>query len=454
MSEETKTISAPDKVRAALAKSSLLRLFRKRWRRLYGPFSRASARLLDYLSATDVRRGRTSLAMAIAINLIVLTLLSTFARVRIWIPNAPSDTIQVTLVETLPFDLPLRDPDPQPIPEPEPEPEPEIVEELEPEPEPEPDPVPEPEEPAAPEPEPEPEAQPEPQLNLNRDPQFALPADAPEPLIPDPAPAAEDDLTLPEPQEDPLAPFDAAEQPLISVEDEASQTAGLEEILGQEEADGDSEPEERDAADAPEVEPELTEAPSGDDMFDEEPVFGRRTFILPQVALPTVDAEGKPLPEGVAAILPGDSGVVAIFCPEQFSNEDKQKECAGRTEIRSGWRPGASGEDWSRATELLKRDRKDGVTGPTIGPVAAEIESRRQEDLLRDLRDPRRSDAGVNNLPDAGDDNLMRGVEGNRPAIGPGAFEPSWTLRDRPEDISKKDLEELERRIKEAEDGN
>ncbi|GJL92090.1 MAG: hypothetical protein DHS20C04_17490 [Hyphococcus sp.] len=395
----------------------------------------------------------------------MLTLLSTFARVRIWIPNAPSDTIQVTLVETLPFDLPLRDvdlqPDPEPEPEliePEPEPEPEIVEEPEPEPEPAPEPEPEPEQPATPEPEPEPQPAPEPELNLNIEPQLAPPADAPEPLIPDPPPAAEDALTLPEPEEEPLAPVEEAEQPLITVEEEASQEAGLEETLGDDESDGEDEIAAAEQVEEPEAEPELAEAPpeepSGDDMFDEEPVFGRRSFIAPQVALPQVDLSGAPLPDGAAAILPGDSGVVAIFCPEQFTNADKQEECAGRREIRSGWRPGASGEDWSRATELLKRDRERGITGPTVGPA---YETRRDAidyGRVEELRDFRRTQNDVNNLPDAGDDNLNRGVEGNRPPIAPPAFEPSWTLRDRPEGISQKDLDELERRIKEDQDDN
>jgi hypothetical protein len=294
-------------------------------------------------------------------------------------------------------------------------------------------------------------------LNLELEPQFAPPADAPEPLIPDPAPAAEDDLSLPEPEEAPLAPVEDAEQPLITVEEEAAQEPGLEEVLGDDQTEGEDETLASEQIEEPEAEPEFAEtpeAPSGDDMFDEEPVFGRRTFLAPQVALPQVDLSGTPLPEGAAALLPGDSGVVAILCPEQFTNEDKQAECAGRRQIRSGWRPGASGEDWSRATELLKRDRERGISGPTAGPA---FETRRDAidyGQVESLRDFRRNDAGVNNLPDAGDDNLNRGVEGNRPAIGPKEFEPSWTLRDLPEGMTQKELEELERQLREADDGN
>ncbi len=413
------------------------------WRRAYGPWGRVSARFLDYLAENDARRGRAALVMALSINLVVLTLMSTFARVRIWAPNAPSDTIMVTLVETLPLDLPLRDPAIDPVPEelpveeePEPEPEPEIVEEPEPEPEPEPDPVPEPpaeEEPEAePEPEPEiveePEPAPEPELQLNLDdePQFAPPADAPEPLIPDPAPVADDDNLLPDPLEDEQAPAEDDPEPLISVEPELPPESGLDEILGDEESDGEEEAQEGEedegedalAEELAEQEPE--EELTGDDMFDEEPVFGQRRFTLPRVALPL----------GEAAIAPGDSGVVAIFCPEEFTNEDKAKECAGRREIRSGWRPGSSGEDWSRATELLKGSRESGVMGPTAGPVLERTIRERERELVEGLSDPRRSQDSVNNLPDAGDDNMMRGVEGDRPNIGPKPFEPTWTLKD------------------------
>lgn len=462
MTEETKPPIAPEK--AKLPQSIKFAKLRRHWRRFYRPFGRSSSRLLDYLAATEPRKRRTSFALAIAINLIVLTLLSTFARVRIWIPNAPSDTIQVTLVEPLPFDLPLRDVDLEPTPEPEPaEPEPtepEIVEEPEPEPEPAPQPEPEPEQPATPEPEaepePAPEPEPEPELQLNLEPEFAPPADAPEPLIPDPAPAAEDEATLPAPEEEPLAPVEEAEQPLVEVEEEAAQEAGLEDILGDDESDGEDQTLAAEPAEEieSEVEPDLAEAPSGDDAFDEEPVFGRRTLLTPRVALPQVDLSGTPLPEGAAAILPGDSGVVAIFCPEQFSDADKQAECSGRTQIRSGWRPGASGEDWSRARELLQRDRERGITGPTHGPVVETLRNRTDYGDAEALRDFRRADPGISNLPDAGDDNLNRGVEGNRPAIGPREFEPSWTLRDLPEGLSQKDIDELKRQLREAEDEN
>ncbi|MEZ5894134.1 MAG: hypothetical protein R3C58_13455 [Parvularculaceae bacterium] len=472
MTETETTTPAPGKkARDSHAEPSLLRrVFRAKafagvlalWRRVYGPIERPSARFLDWLGADDRRRGRASLALAIAINLIVLTLMSTFARVQIWIPNAPSDTIQLTLVEPLPFDLPLRDPELDPVePEPqpeevvEPEPEPEIVEELEPEPEPEPEPVPAEEPPAEPEPEvvepaPEPEPEPEPELNLDLEPQLAPPAEDPEPLILEPEPAQPELEEAPSPEvtEEPQSPAEDSEQPLLSVEPESPPEVGLDEVLGENEAEGEDEARKKEEEEAPLAEAE-PEAPSGDDMFDEEPVFGRRQFVLPQVALPGVDLSGAEAPPGEAAFNLGDSGVVAIFCPEHFSDVEKQKECAGRPEIRSGWRPGASGEDWSKATELLKQDRNRGIVGPTVGPAADLLYRKRELERTEDLNDFRRSQDSVNNLPDSGDDNLMRGVEGNRPDIGPKAFEPGWAKRETPDGVSQEDIEELKKKIEE-----
>ena len=432
------------------------------FKRIFGPWSRTSARIINYLSANERRQGRTALVLALSINLIVLTLMSTFARVRIWIPNAPSDTIQITLVEPLPMDLPLRDPvieiEPEPEPEEaEPEPEPEIVEEPEQRPDPVPDPEPEAPAEITPEPEPEPEIieEPEPEINLDIRPQLAPPADAPEPLIADPEPVVEDDFVVPAPElvEEAQSPIEEDPEPLVSVEPQSAPEAGLDEILGEDEALGDDVASEEDDG-VIEDEPQLAEAPEepiGDDMFDEEPDLGARRFVLPQVALPQVDSSVPALAPGEAILDPGASGVIAIFCPEQFTNEEKQKECAGRPEIRSGWRPGASGEDWSRATELLKNDRNRGITGPTAGPVADTLTRRRDLQRMEDLRDFRRSADDINNLPDAGDDNLMRGIEGNRPNIGPAPFEPNWTLRE-DNGLTQKEIDELKKQLEEAAD--
>ena len=236
--------------------------------------------------------------------------------------------------------------------------------------------------------------------------------------------------------------------PLIAVEPEARRESGLEELIGQEEGEGE------DAAgeEGPFVEGEPEgaleetlaeeEAPRNDDMFDEEPTFAGRHFMRPRVQLPL----------GEAPINPGSSGVVAIFCPEEFTDDNKIEECAGRPEIRSGWRPGDSGEDWARATELLQRSREAGRTGPDLDKVIGVEAARRFDDArrIRDLRDPARSQGGVNNLTDAGDDNIMRGVEGDRPAIGPAPFEPGWTFRDDSE-LTQEEIEELRRQLEEAE---
>jgi len=477
--DQEKAENKPASPRGGLA----LRRARYWARKAYRPWGRISARFLDYLAAKERRQNVASIVLAVAINIMVLTLLSTFARVRIFIPNAPSDTIQLTLVEPLPFDLPLRDPelDPEPevqepevVEEPEPEPEPEIVEEEEITPE--PDPVPEPpqEAEAQPEPEPEivrepepepepvepevveePEPEPEPQLDLDVSPQLAPEAIAPEPLIAEePTPAEPEEFTLeqPEPVEDEQLLAEEAPEPLVSVEPEEERQPGVDDILGEDEAQGEDEaeapaeeeeeePEEEAPADAPVAEV------TGDDMFDQEPSLSSRRFVLPQVALPSFDN----LPAGAAsdgtAVLPTDSGVVAIFCPEQFDDEDKQKECAGRREIRSGWRPGDSGENWDRAVELLKQNRARGATGPSYGPVADTLARRREADRVIEMRNSTVA------APGAVGDNVTSTLEANRPDIGPKSFEPNWTVRDTPEGISEKDLEELRRSV-EGEDGD
>ncbi len=430
--------------------------------------------MLDRLAANERRRRVSALAIAISINLIVLTLLSVFARVRIWIPNAPSATINVTLVEIPRLELPeLRDPaliplekEPEPELEPDPEPEPEIVEEPEPEPEPEPDPITEPEAPAEPEPEPEiieeqepepeiveqPEAEPE--LNLDLEPDFAPPAEDPEPLIPDPTPAAEDDLTLPAPEEDVVeqTPVEEDPEPLVSVEPEQNQEAGLDELLGETDAEGEDEAGEEGVDTDPALNPEeelLAEeetedaAPQNDDIFDQEPTFSSRRFIKPRVQLPL----------GEAPIVSGTSGVVAIFCPEEFDDENKAAECAGRRQILSGWKPGDSGEDYSGAVELLQQAREQGKTGPELDKLVSPAGARRIQDqrIIDSLRNPGDDDDVAGAISQGGDDNILRGVEGNRPDIGPSTPQPGWATREDGE-LTQKEIDELEEALREAEE--
>jgi hypothetical protein len=161
--------------------------------------------------------------------------------------------------------------------------------------------------------------------------------------------------------------------------------------------------------------------------------------------LPNVD-----LPEGQAAITPGQSGVVAIFCPEEFTDKEKAAECAGRTEIKSGWRPGAGGEDWSEAVRLLKKDKIAGRTGASPSDVyGAEIGGRMEDaETLNALRDFRKSQAPVNNQAADSSSNVDRTL--GRPDIGPEAVEPSWTLKDDPL-VTRKDAEKLREALEEAE---
>ena len=382
------------------------------------------------IAADDRRRWRASLALAIAINAVLLTALGVFGRVRIFVPNAPSDSISVVFVD-LPEDpiFPeLRDP--ETVPEPEPE-DADVVEQPELEPEPEPEPTPEPEEALqeeeAPDPEPdepEPEPDPEPAIDLTPDTVFAPPAEEVGPFVPETEPATVRETA-------PGAPDagDAAEE---AADDEQSPAEDDAPLVEEEARETGVEFAEEDAADedgelvagedvnslAPPVEIGDDDEITGDDAFD-----NQSRFIKPRVALPLPNVD---LPEGETPALPGESGVVAIFCPEEFQNEDKQQECAGRTEIRSGWRPGSSGEDWSEATRLLKQQRREGgvANGPAPAQVVPPAVARRLEDerRARELSDFRRSAEDVNDLSRSGDtldDTFVR------PDIGPPGVEPS-----------------------------
>ena len=55
---------------------------RRDWRRITRPFDRASGRVLDRIAAGERRRKLTAFGAALFINIVVLTLLSTFAKVR------------------------------------------------------------------------------------------------------------------------------------------------------------------------------------------------------------------------------------------------------------------------------------------------------------------------------------------------------------------------------------
>lgn len=413
-------------------------------RRIEKTIDRQAARIVERLAETPERRRRAAIIAAFLLNLAMLGLLAVYGRVRIFVPNRPASSISVVFVD-LPASPPvidLRDPEIAPEPEPEPVVEPEVT------PEPEPKPVPEPE-PLA-EPEPQPESEPEPVVDLTPEPVFARPSEIEEaPFIPDLAPASAAP-TLEEGSKGEIvvegeqAPAEEA-PPLVSVEPEArsaeaEEDAGKEEAKGEEKSAGEfaaGEKEEREQAPVVAETPAPVKKPAaGDDMFDEEPVFNSRRFVLPQVELP----------KGETNAVPGTSGVVAIYCPEEFKDKEKIAECAGRPEIRSGWRPGSSGEDFSKAAAVLKDRNKHGDfsnDAVTFGPeIARQIQQRRKIEDLEDFRKKQDLDnAGVASDPAAG----------TRPQLVPEISQPSWTKHEDPL-VDQKDIEKLRKELEAAQE--
>lgn len=399
----------------------------------------------DHLASDVGRRHRAALLGAIALNLVLLTFVGVYGTVRIWIPSAPGQSRVVMIAPSALPPLPeLRDeltaPPPTPI-------EPEIVKEPELTPEPEPAPAPETKPLAPPEPEPEPEPEPpKPIINLAPAPIFAPTAEEEKgPLIPEP-PKAPEEPSLAVTQSEPAAGRQSPEpspEPLVEPGIDARQArAAAEEARRKEEVEAARVAAEKAAA-------PQAEAKTGDDAFDEEPTLGTRK------ALPKVD-----LPAGAQVAAPGASGVVAIFCPEEFTNKDKAAECAGRTDIRSGWRPGASGEDWSEAVRLLKQARQRGEGG---ADPAATFTPEVARSLQRDYRDrdgasrpailggPAASTdgfGGVENKVAPSNDNLERGL--SRPSIGTAEPLSADQRRDQAP-VSNRDIKKLERALDEAE---
>lgn len=410
-------------------------------------------RLATSLAETPERRRRASFAGSILLNTAILALLAVYGRVHIFVPNKPAESISVVYVDLPPAPIPdLRDPEvaPEPEPEPEPVPEPEVLPEPEPRPTPEPEPPVEP----APEPEPDPADEPEPeplQLDLTPEPDFTRPTEIENaPLIPDAAPAT----AAPDPEERPgdivvegtQTPADT-DEPLLSVEPE-SRAARAKEDAGEKNKDEeDTGAGERAAGEddnreqAPIAETRLPEPakPASDDSLDEEPVFSGRRFTLPKVDLPKGDTPAKP----------GSSGVMAIFCPEEFTDKEKAAECAGRTEIRSGWRPGASGEDFSKAASILRQKREQGdFSGDDVRYGTDLARAANDRARLEDIEDFRRGQA--DDLSKAG---VAPEPAGTAVNIGSSGAEPSWTRRDDPL-VDKKDVEKLRRELEEAERRN
>ena len=395
-----------------------------------------------------------ALVGAVLLNLAMLAVLAVYGRVRIFVPNKPADSMSVVFVD-LPANPPvvdLRDPEIAP-PEPEPEPveEPEIALEPEPVPEPEIEPEPEPE----PEPAPEPEPEPEPAIDLTPEEAFAPPSQIEDaPFIPDqPEPSPPPDIEETTPGdiivEGEQAPAEEDAPPLIEAEPEARRAQAEEDarendedepqsaVRGEIEAGADESDVLDEQPGAPASEP-ATPQPAGDDMFDEDPVFGAGRFALPAVELP----------KGDVSVAPGASGVVAIFCPDEFTDKEKIAECAGRPEIRSGWRPGSSGEDFSKAAAILKDRRRHGDFSDdavTFGPeIARRAEQQRRIEDLEDFR--RDQNLGGANIADDP-------ASGTRPQLLEPIAQPSWTRRDDPL-VDNKDVEKLRRDLEEAEKAN
>lgn len=395
----------------------------------------------DHVAADIRRRRNTSIGAALALNVVILTFVGIYGTVQIWIPSAPGESHVVMVTPTPPAPMPelredLTTPEPVKI-------EPEIVKEpeLTPEPDPLPTPEPEPVIPLEPEPAPEPEPQ-KPVINLAPEPVFAPPAKEERgALVPEPPAAAQEpSLSVTERAAGQQSP-ESSPEPLVEPgADRTAAEAAAEEARR------------REAEEAARLAAEKAASPqaqtnTGDDAFDEEPVLGSRK------PLPKVD-----LPAGAQVAAPGASGVVAIFCPEEFKNKDKAAECAGRTEIRSGWKPGSSGEDWSEAVRLLKQARERGQGGADPATTfSPEVARRLQRDyqnkdaapsVLGDQRPATDGFGGIENKTQKSTDTIERGL--GRPSIGPAEPVSADERRD-PAPISDGQIRKLEKALDEAE---
>ena len=422
--------------------------------RVSAPFREA----LRIISKRDGSRFQFSLIVAIWINLVVLTSLTIFGEIRIFAAaprvidiSLSSAPVAITIVsppevEEAPEPEP-EEPEEEPEPEPEEdvtpieEPEPEVAQTPKPEAEqPEPEPATEPEEEPAEESAPAPEIR----IDLNRDPAFAPEAQDPAPFIPDPIEIVRDQPTSA--GDDPRERT-ADEDAFDLLDDEQrkdEQDAGLDEIVGADTDDGEdqaeAESEKDDAQDDGEVQPDSGWKPplradsANDNRFDSNTRFYRRGARLPPLSLPQ---------SGDVAADPGSAGSVAILCPEHFSDDDKAKECAGRREILSGWRPGDSDEDWSRATALIGEARSRGDVGPDLELVIGEKAVRELKDqrIEEELTRPGRT---VQDLSDP------VGSVGGDIGIGSGAGpEPGWAYREDGQ-LSQEEIDEFERKLREA----
>lgn len=420
------------------------------------PGRTALATFLERLSTTPRRRARTSFALAFALNFVVFALLGLYGAVTIWIPATPGTT-QVVMIDATPLAAPfpdLRDELATPV-KPDIK-EPEVVEKPKIEPAPEPKPAPDEKAEKPPEPdlslEPLP-ARERPPLKLDLEPKFARPEDVapsiPEPDIP--APVAEPDLSVaPKPADRGAQTPAETPEPLVEPGAQKAEDAAAEALK---QADAKRLADEEAARKAAELKAETDAAakapalaPQGDDAFDEAPTLG------PKAAVPKIE-----LPPGASPGAPGSSGVVAIYCPKQFkTNKDKAEECAGRTEIRSGWRPGKSGEDWSKAVELLKKERAAGKFGddqtvkfttPGLRKLEGDLKARDAAPAIIP-HGPSPSPIAGGTIATPGGDSLNGSFSGAG-AVGGGVGPPSVRTDHGP--VSQKEIRKLEKALDDAE---
>ena len=99
---------------------------------------------------------------------------------------------------------------------------------------------------------------------------------------------------------------------------------------------------------------------------------------------------------------------------------------------------------------MLRAARQRGE-GAEIDKILGPDKARRLEEELR-AQQVRNLGASQNdNLSGStgADDNILGGVEGNRPSFGPAEPEPGWTFREEG-DLTEKDIRELEKALEEA----
>lgn len=165
--------------------------------------------------------------------------------------------------------------------------------------------------------------------------------------------------------------------------------------------------------------------------------------LPPQRAAPLPEVD---LPEAQSG---GPAGVIALQCYEIFSDPDKAAECAGRTEIRSGWT--AEGTDWSGIVSSLRQGGIDAKEGqPLYGPAQASLPrgndftsnfgergylGPKVADDLHDIerfqamKDPRST---ISEMQSPVDNQFSNLGDGGTVPLFLERWEPSWVLKDDP----------------------